>query len=68
MNTWTFWLVLPVCFWLTHRTLLGLSRLVEPRCPRCGGRRWTTERRGEMSCATCPAVREQIELELGLAA
>jgi tRNA(Ile2) C34 agmatinyltransferase TiaS len=65
MNTWTLWLALPVCFWITHHTLLGLSRLVEPRCPRCGGRRWTQGRRGELSCATCPAVREQqIELEL----
>jgi len=64
MSTWTLWLALPVCLWITHHTLVGLSRLVEPRCPRCGGRRWTQGRRGELSCATCPAVREQIELEL----
>jgi tRNA(Ile2) C34 agmatinyltransferase TiaS len=64
MSTWTLWLALPVCLWITHHTLLGLSRLVEPRCPRCGGRRWLQGRRGELTCAACPAAREQIELEL----
>ncbi|HEX2191340.1 MAG TPA: hypothetical protein VHG51_20685 [Longimicrobiaceae bacterium] len=64
MTNWSLWLALPVTLWLTHRTLLGLSRLVEPRCPRCGGRRWAQGRHGELACATCPAAREQLEMEL----
>lgn len=64
MTTWTLWLALPLCCWLTHRTLRALSLLVEPRCPRCGGRRWLQGGRGELSCAACPPARDQIELEL----
>jgi tRNA(Ile2) C34 agmatinyltransferase TiaS len=64
MTAWIPWLALPAGAWLVHRGLRSLSRLVEPRCPRCGGRSWTQGPRGELACASCPSVREQLEMEL----
>ena len=64
MTDWSILFLVPAFLWLGHHALVGLSRLVEPRCPRCGGRRWTQGSRGELACASCPPVVEQLEMEL----
>ncbi|HEX2092632.1 MAG TPA: hypothetical protein VHG28_09535 [Longimicrobiaceae bacterium] len=61
---WSAWLLVPALAWITHCVLVRLSALVEPRCRRCGGRRWTQGRQGELVCASCPVVKEQLEMEL----
>ena len=50
------WMFMLMFAWLSHRALLGLRYLIEPQCPRCGGRRWT-EREGGWACTTCPGER-----------
>lgn len=62
--SWQMMVALPAFAWVAHRALLGLGRMVEPRCPRCGERRWAQGPHGEMSCAACPEVKEQLEMEL----
>lgn len=42
-----------VILWLTWRGMAALRRAIEPRCPDCGGHRWTQDPRGGLSCAAC---------------
>lgn len=53
---WSMWLFFIVLMWITHRALLGLRHLIEPQCPRCGGRRWTQREHGDWACASCPGA------------
>jgi tRNA(Ile2) C34 agmatinyltransferase TiaS len=50
---WSMWLFLLLFLWIVHRALLGLRTLIEPQCPRCGGRRWTERGSGEWACVGC---------------
>jgi len=38
---------------LTWRGMAALRRAIEPKCPDCGGHRWTQDERGELRCAAC---------------
>ncbi|CAN5643574.1 hypothetical protein BH23GEM3_BH23GEM3_22970 [soil metagenome] len=63
MNSLTL-LVLAVSLYLGHRALLGLRLLIEPPCPRCGGRRWARGESSGWSCVACNALIEQhVELD-----